>query len=236
MQWEIEAIEVGSYGPVAENVNFFDGDATVTHWLPSLVFVLRSEAGMIVCDTSFSDPEKCTRIMKASPWGVDVVREKPLPKILADHGVDVDAVETVILSHHHWDHAGGTHYFKNAKVYIQKADWEFAMGDKNLQQEFLDELLAFKDQVVLVEGEDVSIPGVRMVLVGGHTSGSQLVFVDTPDGLACLGFDNIMCAANVEQNRPIGLAYSQDQAAAALKMAIDSGARCYCGHEMPADS
>ena len=235
MKWKIEAINVGSYGPVAETVNYFDGDANASHWLPSLVFALHSvETGeTIVCDASFSDAEKCSRIMGASAWAVEVKRDKPLPELLKNHGVNVEEVKTVILSHHHWDHAGGASYFKNARMYIMKADWDFAMADETLHPEFKEELLAIKDQVVFADEDDASIPGIRMVKVGGHTVGSMLVFVDTPDGEACLGFDNIMCSGNIEQRRHIGLAYNEQEAKAALELVLSKGCTCYFGHEMP---
>ena len=235
MKYDVKVINAGTYGPVTDLVLTEDGNPEVFHTLPSLIFALTDENGeVIICDSSFSDPELCTRVMASTPYPVTVTRDMPLPELMRASGVEPNDVKTLILSHHHWDHAGGTWAFPNAKVYIQKTDWEFAMADDNYGPEFKKELTDLTDRVVLIDGhDDTTIPGIEMVPVGAHTVGSMLLFVDTKtEGTVCLGFDVIMCRRNIQDKKPIGLSFNPEQAAAALKLVLERGGKVYYGHDI----
>lgn len=235
MKYDVKVIKAGSYEPLSEAVLVDGGDADKFINAPSLIFALIDENGeTIICDTSFSDPEKCTRIMANTPYPVTVMRDQPLPELMRANGIEPNDVKTVILSHHHWDHAGGTWAFPNAKVYIQKSDWEFAMADANFGPEFVKELTDLTDRVVLIDGhDDTTFPGIEMVPVGGHSEGSMLLYVDTnTEGTVCLAFDVIMCRRNIQEKKPIGLSYKPDEAAAALELVLRRGGKVYYGHDI----
>lgn len=235
MKYEVQIINAGSYGPVAEAVIIDGGSMEKTFDLPSLIFALKDEKGeVVICDASFGDPEVSTRVMASTPYPVTVRRDTPLPELMRKNGIDPEAVKTVILSHHHWDHAGGVYAFPNAKVYIQKSEWEFAETDANYGPEFKAELDSFRERLFLIDGNDnTTFPGIEMVLVGGHSEGSQMLFVDTKEGIVCLAFDVIMSQRNIDEKRPIGLAYNPAQAAEALKMVLERNCKVYFGHEIP---
>ena len=44
-------------------------------------------------------------------------------------GIQPDAVTDIIVSHSHWDHADGVDLFPRAKVWIQKEEYEYYVGD-----------------------------------------------------------------------------------------------------------
>lgn len=235
MKYTVKTIVAGSYGPVTEAVMFDGGIPEKMYTLPSLIFALTDENGeVIICDLSFGDPDVSTRVMAATPYPVDVVRDKPLDELVRDAGIEPNDVKTVLLSHHHWDHAGGGWAFPNAKVYIQKVDWEYAMTHENYGPEFQKELTDLEDRLVLIDGYDnTTFEGIEMVPVGAHTEGSQVFFVDTEEGTVCMAFDVIMCKRNVEEQIPIGLAYNPAQAKEALDMILARNCvKVYCGHEV----
>ncbi len=60
------------------------------------LWVLRGPAGTILVDTG-------ARLAEAHRRGITQVR--PLAPALAEVGVEVDEVETIVLTHLHWDHA-----------------------------------------------------------------------------------------------------------------------------------
>ena len=103
-------------------------------------------------------------------------------------GLDVkpEEIDIVILSHLHADHACGTiktengkevQRFKNAKVILQKSEWEDAVNpDERTAAGYLMNHLSILDEykvLELVEGEAEILPGIKVVKTGGHTEGHQ---------------------------------------------------------------
>jgi len=103
-------------------------------------------------------------------------------------GFSVDDVTDVILTHLHFDHAGGSTRqtgsglaptFNNARYHIQKTHWEWAQ-DPGCREKasFLSENiepLKASGQVNLVEGNGQLYEGVELIEVNGHTKAQQLV-------------------------------------------------------------
>jgi len=122
--------------------------------------------------------------------------EFALPLSLVDLGYrDLDITD-VIMTHLHFDHAGGivTGFgdldrltFPNARYWIQTTEWEVAKHPDGLNQAGYAfghqlALLESTGKYNLIEGEVEIAPGVTCIKTGGHTAGSQIVQIDSPDG------------------------------------------------------
>jgi glyoxylase-like metal-dependent hydrolase (beta-lactamase superfamily II) len=114
-------------------------------------------------------------------------RGDPVVPALRTAGFDPATVDLVLMSHLHFDHAGGlmladgTKAFPRARIVAQRAEWEIAF-DTNSR------IVASYDQPELalardwgaegwVEGERELLPGVSVVPTGGHSKGHQGVVV-----------------------------------------------------------
>ncbi|HEV8537706.1 MAG TPA: MBL fold metallo-hydrolase [Bacteroidota bacterium] len=110
-----------------------------------------------------------------------------LHKSLQTCGLTTDDITDVILTHLHFDHAGGSTYrddgdlkpvFRNAKYYVQEAHWKQAMNstEKDRGSFMPDDFMPLKEHGVLefVEGEFEMFPNISMVVVNGHTAAQQL--------------------------------------------------------------
>lgn len=100
-------------------------------------------------------------------------------------------ITDVILTHLHFDHAGGgTRFeengkviptFPNAKYYVQKNQLEWAkkplVKDRAsfLKENFMP--LEESGQLVVLEEGGELFPGIELILVDGHTKSQQLVFI-----------------------------------------------------------
>lgn len=105
-------------------------------------------------------------------------------------GFSVSEVTDVVLTHLHFDHAGGSTQrvgdqvvptFPNARYYVQRSHWAWAHAPNARERasffpENYDPLEA-TGQLVFLEGETELLPGVRLYVVNGHTEGQQLVSV-----------------------------------------------------------
>jgi glyoxylase-like metal-dependent hydrolase (beta-lactamase superfamily II) len=133
-------------------------------------------------------------------------------------GIDVDAeaVQHLILTHIHWDHANGIDLFPNATCYVQEREYRFWMEDpiskKPPFQHVLDDetrervrSLERAGRLVLTDGDEAVLPGVACVLAPGHTVGLQAVAVDTSRGEAILGSDCAHLFRNYAEDWPSAL-------------------------------
>lgn len=114
---------------------------------------------------------------------------------LKAHGLGVEDIDLVALTHLHFDHVGGcTRHgyggepvptFPNATYLIQRQDWEEASHpsersiDAYIPQDFLP--LEESRQLELLDGDAEIAPGVWLRVTGGHTRGHQIVTVESGD-------------------------------------------------------
>ncbi len=143
--------------------------------------------------------------------------------ILAKIGLAPGDVETVILTHLHFDHAGNLDRFPNATFHVQRCEYDgwkrvFALpgglgGDSKrwplssinpADFEILDALIA-DGRVAFLDGDSTIAPGVTCRLArDSHTFGSQWVEIETRDGPYVVAGDCVYWYVNVERMWPPG--------------------------------
>lgn len=123
----------------------------------------------------------------------DKVREmrryegRPVVPALEAAGFDPATVDVVVMSHLHFDHAGGllrsdgSKAFPRARIVAQRAEWDISLDDNS-------RIVASYDQPELrlvnewgsdgaVDGDVELLPGVSVVRTGGHSKGHQAIVV-----------------------------------------------------------
>ncbi len=107
-------------------------------------------------------------------------------------GEDPETIDYVVLSHLHYDHAGGMvdesgrPIFPRARYVVQRDEAEAAHGDELrlqgvMEVEQLDAVRA-ASQLAEVNGEVELVDGVSVLRTGGHTRGSQAVLIGAARG------------------------------------------------------
>ena len=115
-----------------------------------------------------------------------------LSRGLRDVGVAPKDIQCVVLSHLHFDHAGGgtkinrrgiaVPAFPRAQYFVQQAAWDDATNPSERgkasynQADFLP--LLEKEQVRLLQGDHELVPGIWLKLTGGHCKGHQMVLIN----------------------------------------------------------
>jgi glyoxylase-like metal-dependent hydrolase (beta-lactamase superfamily II) len=102
-------------------------------------------------------------------------------------GLAPEDITDVVLTHLHFDHAGGSTTvingelvptFPNARYYVQKKQWELSgqPSDKDRGSFMRDDFVPLMNHGVLelVEGEGELFPGIELLVTNGHTNAQQL--------------------------------------------------------------
>jgi glyoxylase-like metal-dependent hydrolase (beta-lactamase superfamily II) len=129
-------------------------------------------------------------------------------------GLKPEDITDVIITHMHWDHADGMDLFSNARIWIQKDEFEYYAGEAwqskdthgGIDEEDVLTLVKLNTQgrVGLVKGDAQEIiPGVICYTGGKHTFQSQYVGVQTSAGTVVLASDNMYLYENLERHSPI---------------------------------
>jgi glyoxylase-like metal-dependent hydrolase (beta-lactamase superfamily II) len=135
---------------------------------------------------------------------------------LAD--VDPLTITDVVVTHLHFDHAGGltverdgriVPVFPNARVHVQRAEYEDARaGYGTMKTTYREENLRPIDEAegwVLHDGDAGCVPGVSCLPAPGHTRGHQAVLIRGSERSAVFPGDLMPTAAHV--GAPYNMAY-----------------------------
>jgi glyoxylase-like metal-dependent hydrolase (beta-lactamase superfamily II) len=138
---------------------------------------------------------------------------RPSEALTAGLGIKPEDVTDIIVTHSHWDHADGVDLFPRAKVWIQKEEYQYYIGENGevLHRNGVDvddakmyAALKAAGRVMLVDGDDQEVaPGIRVYTGGKHTFASQYVGVETRKGIVILASDNAYLYQNLEQHMAI---------------------------------
>jgi len=145
-------------------------------------------------------------------------------QVLGKAGVRPEDVESVFVTHMHFDHVNNLHRFPNARVVVQRTEYEgwtramqlpklyTPMGDASWLTSSFDrgdltffERLAADQRLEFINDGDEIHPGVTGRLSpNGHTFGVQWLTIDTPDEPLVVASDTAMWLSNIEEMWPSG--------------------------------
>jgi glyoxylase-like metal-dependent hydrolase (beta-lactamase superfamily II) len=140
-------------------------------------------------------------------YGID--HDRAVADALRDAGLSPDDIDTVIMTHLHFDHSGGTTrrmpsgalepVFKRARHVVQRREWEDATHphERNRASYLQENVgpLGEAKLLQLVDGEVEIAPGVRVLPTPGHTAGHQSVLIGPADGPKALFLGDVVPTA-----------------------------------------
>lgn len=166
----------------------------------------------------------------------------PVVKQLPRLGLDPNSVRHIILSHLHWDHAGGIHDFPNAEIIVGKKEWEAATAKNSHRHAYIREQYERIDPsrlrlISTVSGKKcLTFPdscdvfgdgGFVMIDLPGHTEGLMGLLLTMPSGRRfLLGGDSFYFPENLESKSPKSklmkkLVHEQDEADRTIEKLYD---------------
>jgi N-acyl homoserine lactone hydrolase len=121
---------------------------------------------------------------------------------LAEAAVDPAALDGVITSHWHFDHAGGLDALPSCPILAQRAEIEAA----GLEPETRPWWLRGSYDLRPLDGDTELAPGVTLISTPGHTPGHQSLLVETAGGAYLLTSDAVYTRQNWERDLPGAMA------------------------------
>ena len=123
-------------------------------------------------------------------------------------------ITDVIITHMHWDHAGGMDLFPKARIWIQQDEYAYYTGEAwqpggshgGIDAEDVMALVKANTEgrVRLVKGDDQeAIDGIKFYTGGRHTYASQYVALRAKTGTAVIASDNCYLYENLDKRVPI---------------------------------
>jgi glyoxylase-like metal-dependent hydrolase (beta-lactamase superfamily II) len=139
-----------------------------------------------------------------------VERTPTLPESVQRLGLSVDDVDLVINTHLHFDHAGGNTLredgrirpvFRKARYVVQRGEYDDALRpNERTRASYQRENVAvgeLQHQWELLEGDAELLPGVSVLVTGGHTRHHQCVKVESEGQVALFLGDLIPTVAHL---------------------------------------
>ena len=149
--------------------------------------IIKAGDEVLVVDTGFGDTMTEKQNMM---FGVEVPTQ--WTEQLEQNNLKPEDITGVVFTHLHADHALGALKkgsdgtpelrFPNAKLYAQKIEWQDAINpnERTAATYHVDKLKFFEDsgKLELLNGDTELFPGVKVILLGGHTPGTQGIIID----------------------------------------------------------
>ena len=144
------------------------------------------------------------------------LEDRTIEVALAEAGVSPDQIDLVILTHLHFDHAGGltshapdgklVSTFPSAQIVVQEQEWNDAMSNKStMSATYLrTHLDPIADQVRRINGETTIIDGIQAIPTPGHTWGHQSILIDEINGPLCFTGDLLPTVNHVGRSWSMG--------------------------------
>lgn len=191
MTWQVHALKYADRNSRTRADSFiFDDNHDAPHEMDYFIWVLRRGDETILVDTGY-DNQEATRRDRA------IIREPA--EALAEIGIRAEDITTIIVTHLHYDHAGGLEQFPNATIHLQAAEMAYATGPCMchgvLQMPFTADHICtaiqrvYSGRCVFHDGDGEVAEGVTVHCLGGHSRGLQAVRVLTEAGWLCLASD-----------------------------------------------
>ena len=234
--WNVYALKYAERNTRTRSDSFINDDHPgLPHGMDYFVWVLDNGVDRILIDTGYDAEEGARR---GRPIEIDPTRA------VEALGFSAGEIDRIIVSHLHYDHAGGLDRYPNARFHLQEAEMSYATGrcmcDPDQRAPFTADHVCemvkkvYSGRVEFHDGEAGIVPGVTVHKVGGHSMGLQAVRVETPNGPVCIASDAAHYYENFETGKVFPIVHDEDDARAAFKMIQDLAgdpARVIPGHD-----
>jgi N-acyl homoserine lactone hydrolase len=186
--------------------------------IPVPCWLVRTTDATILFDTGLS-PRAIPGLVRNDPLA-RFTEEDLLVHRLDAIGLEASDVDMVVLSHLHYDHAGGAALFPKSELIAQSDEYSYALYPASFFASFYYrknfELPGYTWR--LLDGDTELAPGVTVLRTDGHTPGHQSLLVELPEtGPVILAGDSCYWQEHLDTERPPGVVWNPTLAMHSIK-------------------
>lgn len=218
------------------------GSGDVPEEIPHIIFYISGADKKILVDTGGGVPGSSSHLKFHSPNYKRKPFEEPSLALKTVTGLSPEDIDIVILTHLHWDHSSNCHLFPQAQFYVQMSEVIDSINpiprfQKTYESFSVGTIPPWAQQSIkwnFINGDYEIIPGIKLILIPGHSKGIQGVLVETSKGKYFLGSDSIPLYENIKEDGsavPSMLSLSLEDAFYSCEKINKLGARIIPGHD-----
>jgi N-acyl homoserine lactone hydrolase len=229
------AIQNGFMGFQRSGLFYGDLSAEVVQ-IPVTCYLVRTSDATFLFDTGLS-PRAIPGLRRGDPLAQFTDADLLVHRLDA-LGLGPDDVDGVVLSHLHYDHAGGAELFAKSELVVQRDEYAAAQYPAPFLASFYYrknfDLPGYRWR--LVDGDAELVPGLTLLRTDGHTPGHQSLLVQLPEtGPVILAGDACYWQEHIDKERVPGVVYNPALALHSIKrlktLARLIGGRIFPGHD-----
>lgn len=155
---------------------------------------------------------------------------------LASYGLTPEHIDTVFVSHLHWDHVENIDLFRHAEILVPRLEFDYAADLRPTDwgtPPYAREMLQGMRFELLDDREQEIFPGVRTLPLPGHSIGLQGLVVKAEGGDLVLASDALWSARDAVRGHPDVAFFDPGQGQSSLDRALAAGTIFYPGHDRP---
>ncbi len=211
------ALQNGFMG-VERSVLFYGDFSGERVQIPVTCWLARTSDGLVLFDTGLA-PRAVAGLVKNDPLARFTDADLLVHR-LDTLGIQPNDIDLVVISHLHYDHAGGAHLFPQSELCVQRDEHAYAMNPAP----FFAPLYYRKNfdlpgyRWKLLDGDTELMPGVTALRTDGHTPGHQSLCVELPDsGPVILAGDCVYWQEHLDHDRVPGVVWNPTLAFHAIR-------------------
>lgn len=171
--------------------------------VPVRMIAIENDDIKMIVDTGIS--EEAAENTKIEGVEIQNIKKNAVQEALETIGWSAGDVNMVINTHLHFGNCGNNGLFNNAKVYVQKKEWEYAQHPSQNQIPYYDPALLGNSvgsgtRLELIDGEYEIAEGLILLPTPGHSRGHQSLLVNTEEGVVCCAGHAVNLMENLKNN------------------------------------
>lgn len=208
--------------------------------LPVLSCLVEHPDGLVLFDTGLH-PDLTHDTSRLGPlarsFGLDFTDDDTVAAKLESVGVRPSDVTHTVVSHLHFDHAGGLACLPDTRLVVQASEWAAGADPKQIERGIYqpDDYDLGHDRQEIDGHHDLFGDGaVRCLPTPGHTVGHQSLVVELPSGPVVMCGDCVYTEQLLDEMRTPGFGHDRDEqmrSMQTLRELRDDGHRLLYGHD-----
>ena len=162
-------------------------------------------------------------------------RRALLGNALKDHGMERGDIDTVVLTHLHWDQCQNTDLFPNACILVHPKELDYARnparGDTSAAWYVADMMAKMKAEPISEGGEVAE--GVSVIETPGHTIGHLSVLLEVDGEKVLVAGDALPDGGSVRRGLPFNVFWDVNDASESVEKMLEVSSVFYPGHDRP---